>query len=352
MNIKKIAAGAVASAMALGTLAVSASAGAIYVPQNNGEEIHPGLSVGNGSWQVQIYNTGKPEENKPAVDYGIDPTKIASMTVYFDFVQAPDGEFDLSVYDPSIDGTIGGAFIYSENGGVIGDKESESPLIPGTDQTYWAKYNWPSTYDDSYQFWGLPDKGDSPEGVEAGTNTGYIDYGKGLAVEYLSAHSFSLTCEFPEEKRWIEGGTCYQTGFQEWGNLVPDFCIDVSLFVCRDEAGEIMLAFDGCGFQIENDEAEALIEEKIAQGEKEDEEGSGDSSSDSSDDNSGDDASGDNSGDTDGSDAEGTTTTAATTTSGESSSGGASCNCGSSASIVVGVLAIAVVAIIFIKKIV
>ena len=355
MNFKKIAAGTIASAMALGTLAVTASAGGIYVP----EETHPGLSVGNGAWQIQIYNTGKPSENKPAVDYGIDPTKIASMTVYFDFKQAPDGEFDVSDFDPSIDGMIGGAFIYSENGGVIGETEAESPDFVDADgnnrldssgnvMSFWNVYNWPSTYDDSYQFWGLPVKGDTPEGQEAGTNQGYVDFNKGLAVEYISENSFSLTCEFPEEKRWIEGGTCYQTGFQEWGNLIPDFCIEVSLFVCRDDAGEIILAFDGLGYQIENDDAKAKIAEKIALGEKEDEEGSGDSSPDGSGDTSGDNTSGDTSGDTDGSDAEGTTTT---TTAAAASSSSSSCTCGgSNASIVLGVLAVAVVAILLIKK--
>lgn len=317
MKLRKVLAGAIASILAVSSLAISANA-AIYVPNaevtdENGnvlgtldknrqlldeeknvigklgedcisvvdddgnvigkcaeQQPAPGLSIENGAWLIQLYNVGDEKEGKPATDYGIDVTKVASMTMYLEAVRGADEELavDLDLYDPAIDG-FGGNFIYSANGGTIG-KTLDSPIykeayvdengntVPA--KTMYAKYNWPNTN----EWWGLPEEGDTPEGFENG-NQGTVDYGKKLHLEYIRKFAYSLTYDVAndtsdEDLIWPEGAECNQVGIQEWGG---DFSINllVKAFVCNDIDGNIMLAFDGLGNKIEESELNAILDE-------------------------------------------------------------------------------------------
>lgn len=317
MKLRKVLAGAIASVLTVSALAISANA-AIYVPNGTvtdesgnvlgivddkgklldeaknvigtlGEDrisvvdadgnvigtcaekqAAPGLSITDGAWLIQLYNVGDEKEGKPATDYGIDVTKVASMTAYLEAVKGADEELgvDLDLYDPAIDG-FGGNFIYSANGGTIG-KALDSPTykeayvdeagntVPA--KTMYAKYNWPN----GNEWWGLPEEGDTPEGFENG-NTGTVDYNKKLHLEYIRKFAYSLTYDVAndtsdEDIIWPAGAECNQVGIQEWGG---DFSINlkVQAFVCKDIDGNIMLAFDGLGNKIEEAELNAIIDE-------------------------------------------------------------------------------------------
>ncbi len=316
MKLKRVLAAAVASLLTVSALAVSASA-AIYVPNaevtdENGnvlgtldakkrqlldgetvigtlsddnitvvdtdgnvigkcaeEQPAPGLTI-DANWLIQLYNVGNEAEGKPPTDYGVDVTKIASLTAYMEVVKGANEEYaiDLDLYDPSIDG-FGGSFIYSANGGAIGS-QSDSPAykeesedefgnkIPAV--SMFDKYNWPHN-----EWWGLPEEGDSPEGVEAGTNTGTIDYGKKLHAEYIRKFAYSLTYDVAndtsgEDMVWPAGGECYQVGLQEWGG---DLALNLKIraFVCKDIDGNVMLAFDGLGNKVDETELNAIIDD-------------------------------------------------------------------------------------------
>lgn len=316
MKLKKVLAAAIASVLTVSALAVSASA-AIYVPKaevtdENGnvlgtldakkrqlldgetvigtlsddnitvvdadgnvigkcaeEQPAPGLTI-DANWLIQLYNVGNEAEGKPPTDYGIDVTQIASFTTYMELVKGVDESLaiDLDLYDPAIDG-FGGSFIYSANGGTIGS-QSDSPIYKEESQdefgnkvpavTMFAKYNWPNN-----EWWGLPEEGDSPEGVESGTNTGTVDYTKKLRAEYIRKFAYSLTYDVAndtsgEDLVWPSGGECYQAGIQEWGN---DFALNLKVraFVCKDIDGNIIIAFDGLGNKVDETELNAIIDD-------------------------------------------------------------------------------------------
>lgn len=258
MKLRKVLAAAIASILTVSSLAISASAD-IYVPKDDEEQPAPGLSITTGAWLIQIYNVGNAEEDKPATDYGIDVTKIASMTAYLEAVKGADEEMgvELDLYDPSLDG-FGGSFIYSANGGALGKSQFDSPIYKDQ-KTMWAKYNWPQN-----EWWGLPEEGDTPEGFENG-NQGTVAYDKKLHLEYIRKFAYSLTYDIAndtsdEDITWPEGGECYQAGIQEWGNDIS-INLKVQAFVCKDIDGNIMLAFDGLGHKIEESELNAIIDE-------------------------------------------------------------------------------------------
>ncbi|MDE6725017.1 MAG: hypothetical protein K2J79_05360 [Ruminiclostridium sp.] len=247
MKLKKILAAAAASVMAIGTLAVSASAG-FYVPEG---ELAPGLQIG-GNWLIQLYNTGNPDENKPAVDYGLDVTKVASMTAYVEYVPANDS-VSLEDYDASIDGGLGGAMIWSANGGEYGTSDA--------DELY-KKYNWPGTFN---QWWGLPEKDDTYEGrPEANggnnTNTGTADWDANLVLKYIRRFGYELTMEIPDDYRWIPGATCHQVGVQTWsGNEY--FSLKVTAYTVKDDDGNVLLAFDELGNKIDEAKLKEIVDE-------------------------------------------------------------------------------------------
>lgn len=316
MKLKKVLAGAVASVLAVSALAISADA-AIYVPKadvtdSSGNVIGtlnekkqllddggnvigtldedcitvidadgnvlgtcaeqqpgPSLTIGNGSWLMQLYNIGNEEEGKPATDWGIDVTQVASFTLYSELVRGVDEELaiDLDLYDNSIDG-FGGSFIYSANGGTIGSQSDSPDYKEETVDEFgnkvaavsmYTKYNWPQN-----EWWGLPEEGDTPEGYENG-NQGNVAYDKKLHMEYIRKFAYSLTYDVAndtssEDIVWPAGATCYQVGLQEWGQ---DFALNLKIhaLVCKDADGNVMVAFDGLGNQIDETKLNAIIEE-------------------------------------------------------------------------------------------
>lgn len=315
MKLKKVLAGALASMLAVSALAVSANA-AIYVPKGDvtddsgnvlgtlnekkqlldsegnvigtlGEDCisvvdadgnvigkcaeqqpGPALSITNGAWLIQLYNEGNEEEGKPATDLGIDVTKIASFTVYSELVSGVDEDLavDLELYDNTIDG-FGGSFIYSANGGTIGSSVYKEATVDELGNsipavTLYDKYNWPSN-----EWWGFPEEGDTPEGAASDpvTNQGNVAYDKKLQMEYIRRFAYSMTYDVAndtsaEDVIWPAGGTCYQVGLQEWGN---DFALNLKVhaLACNDADGNLMVAFDGLGNQIDENGLKTIIAE-------------------------------------------------------------------------------------------
>ena len=76
MKITKILSAVAAAAVA--TAAVSATAGAtLTIPTG----INTGLSATTGMWMVALYNSPDETTGNPGIDYGIDLTSIASISV-------------------------------------------------------------------------------------------------------------------------------------------------------------------------------------------------------------------------------------------------------------------------------
>ena len=76
MKITKILSTVAAAAVA--TAAVSATAGAtLTIPT----EINTGLSASTGMWMVALYNSPDETTGNPGINYGIDLTSIASISV-------------------------------------------------------------------------------------------------------------------------------------------------------------------------------------------------------------------------------------------------------------------------------
>lgn len=250
MKLKKILAAAAASALAVGTLAVSASAAKFYVPEG---ELAPGLQI-EGNWLVQLYNTGNPDEGKPEVDRGLDVTKVASMTAYVEIVPLEDN-YTLEDYEILLDGAVGGAMIWSANGGDYGTSNA--------DELY-KKYNWPNSFNN---FWGFPEKDDTYEGRPEdqggeGTNVGNADWGsQPLIMKYIRRFGYSLTLDIPDDYRWIPGATCHQVGVQVWGDNGDYFGLKVDAFVVNDDDGNILLAFDELGNEIDEAKLKEIVDE-------------------------------------------------------------------------------------------
>lgn len=276
MKLKKIIAAAAASVMAIGTMAVSASAN-FYVP--GGLDSSLSVSEGsNGMWLIQLYNTGNPDENKPATDRGLDVTKVASMTAYIDVVTAEGTTYDL--YDPSIDG-FGGSMIWSANGGEIGGqylKDEEGNYIDEEGNVVekenrvknelYEKYNWAQDFN---SWWGLPEKDDTYEGRPAdqvdengdggeGTNTGTCSWTEKIHLNYIRRFGYSLTVNIPDEYRWPTGAGCYQVGLQEWGNN-EYFLVHVVAYTVDDADGNHLLAFDEVGNEIDDAKLKEIVDE-------------------------------------------------------------------------------------------
>lgn len=342
MKFKKIFAAAAASALAVSVLATSASAGLWYQPEA-GQEVAPGCAI-EANWLVQLFNTGNPDENKPATDYGIDPLDIYSMTAYFTYHPNPEDGLTFDMLDPQID-TFSGTMIYSSNGGSIGTSAIKSEIFDeATGTTLYSKFNWPSL-----EFWGLPAEGDTPEGQEAGTNLGYVDYGKKLHVDYVTNHTYSLTYNIADEDHWIIGtddATCFQVGVAHWPDMTS-FIPKMELFACYGKDGEVIIAFDGLGYRVDDDEYEAILADfnagKLAPAD--DSDASGDDTTAAG----GDEQPSENANDTTTA-APADTTTAAPTTTAAASSSSSSSNVGLIIGIIAAVVVVVVVVVIIVIK--
>lgn len=208
MKITKILSAVAAAAVATTTLATVASA-TLTAPTAP----DAGLSAGTGSWLVQLFNVGNPDENKPATDYGIDYSAVAAVEVTF-VAAEPDWW----------DGQTGGGVIYSVNGGDIAS---------GT--ALWDTYNWPSTW----QYWGVVD-----EALEINTQ----DANQGVLSEKVGEYTYKLHADIVNplvvEDSVNEIG-CMQIGMQEWGSSMSELTVigcDV-----LDASGNVMVSFDANG---------------------------------------------------------------------------------------------------------
>lgn len=341
MSFKKIAAGAIASVIAVSTLAITASADHLYQPT---EELSPYLTTDGGNWLFRIYNEAESDAEGPAVSRDFDPWDIAQITFYGEMTVADDTEWTLEDYDENIDNPFSGMVIYSANSGGYGSA-SDSPMYDeenGT--TYYGKYNWPQ-----YEYYGLPDKEDTYEGRSTdtggdGTNTGWCDWTKAIVPEYIKQYNYSFTMDVPDDMRWPDDPVAglYRVGYASWSDNSGIFKMKINLMICRDDNGEILIATDGLGFEITADEAEALVAQWKEEGENEvidtpSDDGSSDSDSSGSSNDGSDDsnASGDTSDDGDST----TTSTSAPASSNDSGN--------SSTPIIIGII-IAVVVIVVI----
>lgn len=255
MKLKKIFVGAIAGAISIGTLASSVSAGVLWtLPE--GTEKDPGLSLNNGMYLVQLYNTGNEAENKPAVDYGLNVNDVGGFTVYTQIESTDEAAYPPDSLMVGTDGGFGGGFIYSANGDQLGTSATDSDVYDeATGQTYYAKYNWPNTL----QWWGIPGETDTPDDPESKQGTvSYLDNNGNKMFtyqEYIDLTHYKMNCTIPEDLLWPSTderkGNCYQIGLQEWGND-PFFLLKVNLFVVKDKSGEPMIAFDEKGTPIQD----------------------------------------------------------------------------------------------------
>lgn len=358
MTFKKIAAGAIASALAVSTMAISANAMIYPIPDDVRD---PSLDT-SSSWLIQLYNVGNPSENKPATNRDLDLQAINTFKFYMELLPNPDPDLGLSLdmYDVSIDG-FGGNVIYSANGGAIGSSKESEWYDIDMGVTLFGKYNWPN----NNSWWGLPEEGDTPEGQEAGTNQGTVDYaGQAIAMEYVNTFAYKLELNIAEEHAddpdyvWPEGGDCYQVGLQEWGNDAT-YGLKVDVMVLEDVDGNFLMAFNENGEEITESEANDIIdwlgtrEINLSAGPGEDPyDLSG--GSDSSDGSDGSDASSNESGDSEnnasGDTAEDTTTTTTTTTSATYEASGDNSTLFIILGIVAAVIVVVVIVIVVVSK--
>ena len=227
MKLRKIMTGIVASSLALSTLAVAASASSLKkVTEADGKSA--GLSSGNDSWLVQVFNEGNEAENKPATKYDIDYSKVtgARFTVTIPEKDADGADGNREFWD----GATGGGVVLSINGGDIQQ---------GTDA--WDTYNWPSK-----QYWGVTD-----EALELATDPNKDDDAsndKDLSYEKIDDYTYQLTANGFDNP--IANGTaktigCMQVALQEWGQSIAT--IEVVKCEILDAEGNVLIAFDGLG---------------------------------------------------------------------------------------------------------
>ena len=208
MNIKKLFAGLAAASIAT-TMSLSSAAVLVTVDDHD-----PGLSSATSMWLVQLYNVGSPEENKPATDYGINYADVAKIVV------------DVKAIEPEyIDGGLGGAVIWSNNGGDI---------TSGT--ALWDTYNWPGTWN----YWGIVD-----DDLEISTQ----DSTAGVLATKIGDYTYELVADVYDANPLHNGDAssigCMQTGIQYWGNDMSDY--EVLSLKALDKSGTVLLEFDGAG---------------------------------------------------------------------------------------------------------
>ena len=227
MKLRKIMTGIVASSLALSTLAVAASASSLKkVTEADGKSA--GLSSGNDSWLVQVYNEGNEAEGKPATNYDIDYSKVtgARFTVTIPEKDADGADGNREFWD----GATGGGVVLSINGGDIQN---------GTDA--WDTYNWPSK-----QYWGVTD-----DALELATDPNKDDDAsndKELSYEKIGDYTYQLTAngfDNPIAKGDAKTIGCMQVALQEWGQSIAT--IEVVKCEVLDAEGNVLIAFDGLG---------------------------------------------------------------------------------------------------------
>lgn len=210
MKITKILSAVAAAAVA--TAAVSATAGAtLTIPTG----VNAGLSATTGMWMVALYNEGG--DSSPAIDYGIDLTSIASISV------------TVTPSDPDWwDGTFGGGIITSCG------PASATP----------ADHNWPSN-----EYWGVLDEDLGLETLAADKPVQFVKTGDLTYTGTVTINDNNCIYDVTS----LEGGYA-QVGIQEWGATMLD--MTVTDLTCYDAAGNVIISFDGAGY-VDSDSASA-----------------------------------------------------------------------------------------------
>lgn len=200
MKITKILSTVAAVAVATTALATSASA-MLTLVENTGT-----TASGTGSWLVQVYNTGAPDEGKDPTDYGVN----FADTAYIDIVVevADDGSRDW------FEGSFGGSIITS----CGGDSTNGS-------------HNWPMN-----EFWGVSDP-------DLGIETLAAD--KPVQFTKVGDYTYEARCTITADNCFFADSTYVQTGIQEWGDAMNNYTV-VSLELL-DASENVILSFDGNG---------------------------------------------------------------------------------------------------------
>ncbi len=199
MKITKILSTVAAVAVATTALATSASA-LLTVVDTTGT-----TASGTGSWLVQIYNTGNPDEGKDPTDYGVD----FASTAYIDVT--------IEVADDSKDwfeGSVGGSIITSCGGDSTG-----------------GSHNWPTN-----EFWGVSDPDLGIETLAADKPVQFVKVGD---------YTYKARCVMTDANCFYADSTYVQTGIQEWGDAMNNYTV-VSLELL-DASENVILSFDGAG---------------------------------------------------------------------------------------------------------
>ena len=196
MKLRKAFAGTAAAAVAVSALAVSAGASLLIV-----DNAPSHLSSGSGMWMAKIYC---PSEN---IDFGVDYASI--KTVKFQ-ITTDDTDF--------FEGMFGGAVVMSCG---------PASLCP-------EDHNWIQK-----SFWGCIDE-------ENGLET--QDTAADILAETLGDYTYQLTLNVDESNCLyaIDSPDAYaQIALSEWGQDMSQ--IVVKGMQCYDEAGNLVIAFDGEG---------------------------------------------------------------------------------------------------------
>lgn len=349
MKLKKILTGAVAGALAVGSLSASVSALGFLWTHPEGTETDPGLSLTHEMYLVQLFNTGNEAENKPAVDYGLNVNDISAFKVYLqlmdsELAKAEDLDFGFG------DGGFGGGFIYSANGDQLGTSALKSDVYDEeTGLTYYSKYNWPNVM----QWWGLPAENDSPDNPDE--KQGTVTYEQFTYAEYIDKLHYKMSCTIPDDLKWPSvderKGSCYQVGLQEW--CETNFhLLKVNMFIVFDGNGAPMIAFDDKGTPIQDAaEIQKMMDEFDKPQEIEAPSNSGDGDTTNAPEGSGDAASTSDASNSSAPASSGPTSSAPTTTAASGSNNGGNDSTGLIIAIIaVVVVVVVVVVVIVIKK--
>ncbi len=200
MKITKILSAVAAAAVATTALATSASA-LLTLVDSTGT-----TASGTGSWLVQIYNTGNPDEGKDPTDYGVNFADTAFIDVTVEV--ADDGSRDW------FEGSFGGSIITS----CGGDSTNGS-------------HNWPTN-----EFWGVSD-------ADLGIETLAAD--KPVQFVKVGDYTYEGRCVITDANCFFADSTYVQTGIQEWGDAMNNYTV-VSLELL-DANENVILSFDGAG---------------------------------------------------------------------------------------------------------
>ncbi len=238
MKFRKLLTIALAGITAAATMVTTASADIFRIPDeelyiaNEGDVFSPLNTADN--WLLQVYNEGNEKENKPKVDYGVDVTKIAQVILVIE----PAGD-----YAEFFEGRWGGNVLFSANGGILGT--ASSPL--GSDEAAnYAKYNWPAN-----EWWGVWNIGtyqqlkDEVIDADGITTFATMDPTKEVKTMPTADGKWAIVYNVPEEDRYIEGGTCYQIGLQDWGSDLAEIKVDYCIL--NDAEGNNLLTVDETG---------------------------------------------------------------------------------------------------------